>query len=115
MRVDGNFGSTPGYEPNSAGQWQEQPDFREPPLAIDGAADRWNHRLDEDYYSQPAALFRAMNAGQRQALFENTARSIGGAPREIQLRHIGHCHQADPAYGEGVALALDIPLREVQI
>ena len=28
MRVDGNFGSTLGYEPNNEGQWAEQPDFR---------------------------------------------------------------------------------------
>ena len=27
MRVDGNHGSTLGYEPNSYGEWQEQPDF----------------------------------------------------------------------------------------
>ena len=39
MRVDGNFGGTLGYEPNSYGEWREQPDFREPPLSIEGAAD----------------------------------------------------------------------------
>lgn len=50
-----------------------------------------------------------MTAEQQQALFENTARSIGGAPREIQLRHIGHCLKADPAYGKGVAAALGLP------
>ena len=32
MRTDGNFGGTLGYEPNSDGEWQEQPDFKEPPL-----------------------------------------------------------------------------------
>ena len=32
MRVDGNYGSTLGYEPNSYGEWQEQPEFAEPPL-----------------------------------------------------------------------------------
>ncbi len=40
MRVDGNYGSTPHYEPNSNGTWQEQPQYAEPPLALDGAADR---------------------------------------------------------------------------
>ena len=30
---DGNHGSTLGYEPNSYGEWQQQPDFAEPPLA----------------------------------------------------------------------------------
>jgi catalase len=46
-------------------------------------------------------------------LFENTARSIGDAPREIQVRHIGNCLKADPAYGKGVADALKIPLSDV--
>ena len=108
MRVDGNHGSTLAYEPNSYGEWQEQPDFREPPLSIEGAADHWNHRVDEDYYSQPGALFRLMSAKQKKALFENTARAMQGVPEEIQRRHIGHCSKADKAYGEGVAKALGL-------
>ena len=114
MRVDGNHGGRIGYEPNSFGDWREQPDFREPPLAVEGAADHWNHRVDDDYYSQPGALFRLLTAAQRQALFDNTARSVGGAPREIQLRHIGHCLRADTDYGEGVAKALGIDTRELR-
>ena len=54
-----------------------------------------------------------MTADKQRLLFENTARSIGGAPREIQLRHIGHCLKADPAYGKGVADALGIALQDV--
>jgi catalase len=111
MRVDGNQGGTLGYEPNSHGEWQEQPDFREPALDLNGAAAHWDHRQDDDYYSQPRALFRLMNPAQRQALFENTARAMGDAPREVKLRHIGNCAKADPAYGEGVAKALDITPR----
>ena len=113
MRVDGNHGSTLGYEPNSYGEWQQQPDFAEPPLSLEGAADHWNHREDTDYYSQPGALFRLMTPAQQQVLFENTARSVGGAPREIQVRHIGNCLKADPAYGKGVADALGIALKEL--
>jgi catalase len=113
MRVDGNHGGTLGYEPNSYGQWVQQPQFAEPPLALSGAADHWDHRVDEDYYSQPGALFRLMTPAQQQVLFENTARSLGGAPREIQLRHIRNCGQADPAYGRGVAAALGIAATEV--
>jgi catalase len=112
MRVDGNFGSTLGYEPNSYREWLEQPDFREPPLSIEGAADHWNHRVDEDYYSQPRALFRLMTGAQRQVLFENTARAVGGAPKEVQLRHIANCLKCDPAYGKGIADALHLSLKE---
>lgn len=108
MRVDGNQSGTIGYEPNSYGEWQEQPEFSEPPLSTDGAVDHWNHREDDDYYSQPRALFQLMTPEQQKILFENTARSLGGATREIQLRHIENCTKADPAYGAGIALALDI-------
>lgn len=110
MRVDGNHGATLGYEPNSDGQWQEQPDFREPPLSIEGMADHWNHREDTDYYSQPGALFRLMSPAQQQVLFDNTARAMGDAPDDIKRRHIGNCSQADPAYGAGVAKALGMPV-----
>jgi catalase len=113
MRVDGNHGSTLGYEPNSYGQWQQQPAFAEPPLSLEGVADHWNHREDEDYYSQPGLLFRLMTAGQQTLLFGNTARALGDAPREIQIRHIANCLKADPAYGKGVADALGIPLSEL--
>ena len=109
MRMDGNYGSTLGYEPNGYGQWQEQPDFREPPLKINGAADHWDFRQDDaDYYSQPRALFRLMTPAQQQALFDNTARAMGDAPDEIKRRHIANCTQCDPAYGAGVAKALGL-------
>ncbi|MCH9695232.1 MAG: catalase [Gammaproteobacteria bacterium] len=113
MRIDGNHGGTLGYEPNNQGEWAEQPNFSEPPLELSGAAAHWDHREDEDYFSQPGVLFRQMSDAQQQVLFENTARSIGGAPRDIQLRHIRHCIKADPQYGEGVAAALGIDNDEI--
>lgn len=109
MRVDGNHGSTLGYEPNSYQEWQQQPEYAEPALALEGAAAHWDHREDEDYYTQPGDLFRLMSPAQQQILFDNTARSIGEAPQEIQIRHIANCLKADQAYGEGVAQALKIP------
>jgi catalase len=109
MRVDGNNGSTLAYEPNSYGEWREQPDFSEPPLQLEGPADRWNYREDdEDYFSQPRALFRLMTPAQQRVLFENTARAMGDAPIEIKRRHIENCTKCDPAYGAGVAKALGL-------
>ncbi len=109
MRVNSNAGSTIGYEPNSYGKWQEQPEFKEPKLPIYGDADRFNFREDDDdYYTQPGLLFRLLNEQQQKALFENTARAMGDAPKEVKIRHIGNCTKADPAYGKGVAEALGI-------
>ena len=114
MRVNNNAGSTIGYEPNSYGEWSEQPEFREPPLELTGAADNWDFRADDnDYYTQPGKLFRLMSSAQQKVLFENTARAMGDAPLEIKLRHAGNCFKADPAYGKGVANALGISLPEV--
>ncbi|WP_205587053.1 catalase [Pseudomonas aeruginosa] len=107
MRLDGNQGARLAYEPNSYGEWIEQPEYAEPPLSLEGAADHWNHRVDEDYYSQPAALFRLMSPAQQQALFDNTARAMRGASQEVIERHIGNCSKADPAYGAGVAAAIE--------
>jgi len=108
MRVDGNYGAAASYAPNSRGEWVEQPDFREPPLALTGAADHWDHRVDEDHYEQPGILFRKMNAEQRKALFENTARAMQGVSQHIKERHIANCTKADPAYGLGIAQALGL-------
>ena len=114
MRVDGNHGGTLGYEPNSYGEWQEQPEFAEPPLKLEGDADHWNFREDDDdYYTQPGLLFRQMSPDQQKVLFENTAGAMGDAPKEVKVRHIGNCLKADPAYGKGVADALGISLDEV--
>jgi catalase len=106
MRVDGNQGRTIGYQPNSRGEWADQPELREPPLPLQGPATHWDHHDDDDYFSQPGALFRLMKPDAQQRLFENTARSLGGASEEVQQRHIDNCARADPAYGQGVARAL---------
>ena len=112
-RVDGNYGSLPHYEPNSFSQWQQQPDFAEPPLRINGDAAHWDFRNDDnDYFSQPRALFNLMSAEQKQALFNNTAAAMGDAPEFIKYRHIRNCHWCEPAYGEGVAKALGLTVED---
>jgi catalase len=107
MRVDGNMGGATSYDPNTRGEWQEQPDFREPSLSIEGSADHWNHRVDDDYYSQPGDLFRLMTPTRQQTLFDNTARAMVGVSAPVRKLHIEHCTKADPAYGAGVAVAIE--------
>lgn len=113
MRTDGNFGSTIGYEPNSFSKWQEQHDFSEPSLKLDGDAGHWDHREDNDYFSQPGNLFRLMSDQQKEVLFKNTAEAVGGAQKFIQIRHIRNCYKADPLYGEGVSRELGLSMQEV--
>jgi catalase len=108
MRVDGNFGRTIAYEPNTKGEWQEQPQYAEPVEKLYGDASRWNYREDDaDYFTQPGDLFRLMTPEKQQLLFENTARAIAGVSQHIVDKHIAHCTQADPAYGAGVKAAIE--------
>ena len=88
MRVDGNLGGTTSFNPNSAGLWDNQPDFAEPPLPIEGEAAHYNHYADDDHWEQPGNLFRLMTPAQQQVLFENTARAMGDARQHIKERHI---------------------------
>ena len=55
-----------------------------------------------------------MTPEQQQVLFENTARNMDGVEKYIKVRHIIHCYKADPAYGKGVAEAMDIPWGNVE-
>jgi catalase len=105
MRTDGNLGATVNYEPNRFGDFAQDRNAAEPPLAA-GAVDRYEHREDEDYYSQPGALFRLFDAAQRERLFGNIARHINGVPQEIVARQVEHFRRIDPAYAEGVVAAL---------
>ena len=113
MRVDGNYGSTKGYEPNSWGEWKESPHTKEPPLALHGDAYNYNEwDYDDDYYTQPGDLFRLMPPEEQELLFANTARAMGDAELFIKQRHVRNCYRAAPRYGEGVARALGISLEE---
>ncbi|TDV36911.1 catalase [Paraburkholderia caballeronis] len=106
MRTDGNLGPAANYEPNRFGDFREDPNAAEPPLAA-GAVAHYDHREDDDYYSQPGALFRLFDAGQRERLFANIARAIAGVPDDIVQRQVEHFRRADPAYAQGVLAAIE--------
>lgn len=111
MRFDGNGGAAPNYEPNSYAEAPKQaPQYREPALALQGAADRYDHRTDSDYYSQAGALFRLMSDDQRALLISNIAGAMAAVSRDVQLRQLAHFSKADAAYGRGIAKALGLNL-----
>lgn len=106
MRIDGNSGNGATYEPNSFGVFKEQPDFKEPPLTLEGTADHWNHREDDDYFSQPRALFELLSDEEHQRMFGRIAGELVQVPVEIQQRQIDLFTKVHPAYGLGVANAI---------
>ena len=107
MRVDGNSGGRVNYEPNRFGDFAQDASVNEPALAA-GAVERYDHREDGDYYSQPGALFRLFDDAQKQRFFGNIARHIFGVPNEIVAVQVEHFRRADPAYAAGVVAALAV-------
>jgi catalase len=115
MRVDGNLGSENHYEPNSYGNWEEDPRGYEP-KQDGGDVYRYDFRQDDsDYYTQPGMLYRAMTEDQKQVLCENTARNMGDSTLQIKHRWINHCYQADEDYGKRLAKALNIDIKDVDL
>jgi catalase len=94
------------YEPNSFGGPTEVASAKEPPLRIKGDADRYNHRIGNDDYSQPRALFNLFNAEQKERLFSNIAAAMGGIPKDIEARQLAHFDRVHADYGNGVRRAL---------
>jgi len=110
MRSDGNFGGAVNYEPNSVGGPVEDKKYLEPPLKISGDADRYDPREGADDYAQPGALFRLMNANQKEQLFSNFAEAMQGVPERIVARQLVHFYKANPDYGRGVAAKLGVDM-----
>ena len=67
-----------------------------------------------DDFVQVGNFFRILTPRQRQALFDNTARSLYGLSSDLKLRHTLNCLRADIAYGQGIANALGIPLSKLE-
>ena len=116
MRVDGNYGATLTYEPNSHGEWAEQPQHKEPPLPLSGAMDSYEPKDDatDDCFKYPGALYRLMTDEQRAILIDNTARNMQGVSANVCLRHSAHCYLADAEYGQNLAKALGLDSAKVQ-
>ena len=106
MRFDGNYGGSVNYEPNSFDGPVENHKFKEPPLKLEGDADRYDHRKGNDDYTQAGNLFRLMPTDEKKRLFKAIACAMDGVPKEIIERQLGHFAKADPAYAAGVKKAL---------
>ncbi|MCA9258321.1 MAG: catalase, partial [Planctomycetales bacterium] len=95
------------YEPNSFDGPVQNEAYREPPLKLSGDADRYDHRVGNDDFSQPRALFELFDDEQRGRLFANIAAAMAGVPATIVDRQLALFAQVAPSYADGVREALD--------
>lgn len=116
MRVDGNYGRTPAYTPNSYGYWTAQPQVAEPPLDLEGAMWRYDPKDDptDDNFRAAGNLYQLMTEDKRRLLIKNTAEDMATVTENIKYRHAVHCYLADPEYGERMAEALGLSFNKVK-
>ncbi|EAJ5678238.1 catalase [Campylobacter lari] len=94
------------YGPNSYDDSpKEDKNYLEPDLALEGNAQRYAP-LDNDFYTQPRALFDIMNQDQKEQLFKNIAASMSGVDEKIIARALSHFEKISSEYANGVKKAL---------
>ncbi|EGJ4815379.1 catalase [Campylobacter lari] len=94
------------YEPNSYDDSpKEDKSYLEPDLALEGSAQRYAP-LDDDFYTQPRALFDIMNQDQKEQLFKNIAASMSGVDEKIIVRALSHFEKISSEYANGIKKAL---------
>jgi|SRR5690625_119104 len=111
MRVDGNAGSAPNYEPNSLNGPKEDESTKISPFEVQGTADSVAYD-SEDHYTQPGDLYRLMSEDEKTRLVRNFVDHMKPVEKdEIKLRQIEHFYKADPEWGERIAegLGLSVP------
>ena len=114
MRVNDNGGGTVNYEPNSFDGPVNDRSVLDPPLAVDGAADYYNHRTDYDYYSQPGALYRLVPEDEKKRIASNAVAAMEGVPEPIKIRAIARFYQADSRCGTDMAHLAGIDLAKIE-
>jgi catalase len=117
MRLDGNGGGSVDFEPNSLGGPAQDPSVKEPPLRIDGNADRYASYKgdDEDLYGQPRLFWeKVLDDSGKKNLVDHIVGSMTNPnmgiadPRAIQERMLHHWYKVHPDFGAAVARGLGL-------
>ncbi len=96
------------YEPNSFNGPVEDKKYSEPQLEVGNIADRYDHRVGNDDFTQVTALFTLMSENQKEQLFNNIKDAMDGVPQDIIDRQIALFEKVHPDYATGVKKALGV-------
>ncbi|URZ86521.1 catalase [Floricoccus penangensis] len=114
-QVDGVMGvnehqSQINYEPNSFDGQKENPTAKERGYEVEGEIGHYV-TYDNDFYSQPRALYNLISDDERERLIQNIADSLGNVEEnEIKRRQVINFYKVDPDYGQRVANAIGLEI-----
>lgn len=110
MRVDGNQGSRPNYNPNSFQPLVNDKAFASSAYPVSGLAMRYVPAHPNCDFAQPGSLYRSvMDQKAKDNLVANVSGALKGANRDIQERQVRIFTKCDPDYGNRVASTLGFP------
>ena len=95
------------YEPNQHSGPQAQVENPEPPLRIDGDADRYNQEDADIDYVQPRALYEMFTEEQKARLYKNYAAAMGPCSDGVKERWYAVLEKVHPDYAAGVRKAVE--------
>lgn len=85
MRTDGNGGDEVNYAPNSQNIYETIGE-EEPPLRLEREALHYDFRdYDDDYFSQPKALYKLFDEGEKQRTAANIANHMSSIKNQVIL------------------------------
>ena len=100
MRVDGNGGSGPNYEPNSLNGPAQVGSAAAPhPANYSGNIERAVVPLTDDDFVQAGNLYRILSPADKANLVSNIANHLKNAKKQFQQRQLAHFKRADAEYG----------------
>lgn len=115
LRVDGNGGHAPDYEPNTFGGPAADPAHARPAMPVTGDGTRWQH-FDEDerdWFGQPRLLWsEVFDDGERERLVTNIVNSMKGSPERIQKNMMWQFFGVHEDFGRGVAEGLELAITD---
>lgn len=102
MRTDGNCGAARHYEPSNFDGPIENDHNNDPAITLTGDADRYDHRVNNDDYTQAGNLYRILPEDEQQRLTSNIANSMRDVSKAIQQKMLAHFEKADKNYAEHI-------------
>ncbi|MFD1038354.1 catalase [Virgibacillus byunsanensis] len=112
MRVDGNAGGSPNYEPNTLNGPMEDHSTKIDPFEVYGEADSVPYDSG-DHFTQAGDLYRLMSSDEKERLIEAFVGHLKPVEKdEIKLLQIEHFYKADPEWGERIAKGLGLAVPE---
>lgn len=99
------------YAPNSYNQYNDAKANNEPGFLYDEDATVMNYdfrKYDQDFFSQPLALFNLFDKKEKNVLATNIANSMAGVDKDIILRQLKLFKQISFEYGNNVAEKLGL-------